>query len=316
MRSLPKTVPAGPERAERIAGRTKTLEKGVETMLPLPLLDEWVKRALAEDLGTGDVTTDALVPSDRWGRAEIVAKESFVVAGMPVALGVFRILSENVNAAERISEGNNVKIGEVLAELEGPLHVLLKGERVALNVLQHLSGVATFTKRFVDAVDGTGVKILDTRKTLPGMRVLEKYAVRVGGGTNHRSTLSEGVLIKENHILACGGIRTAVDAIRRNLPYLLRVEVEASTIEEVEEAVEAGADRILLDNMAMEVIRESVKRVGGRIPLEVSGSVALENVRSIAETGVDGISVGRITHSAPGVDISLLVRDAWAKATE
>ena len=238
------------------------------------------------------------------------------MAGLPATLRVFTILSETVETTARVSDGKDVESGTVLAELEGPLHILLKGERVALNILQHLSGVATLTRRFVDTVEGTGAKILDTRKTLPGMRVLEKYAVRIGGGTNHRSSLSEGVLIKENHILACEGIRNAVDAIRKNLPYLLRIEVEATTREEVEEALKAGADRILLDNMPVKTIREMVKLVMDRVPLEVSGCVALENVRDIAETGVDGISVGRITHSAPGVDISMLVRDVWAKDTE
>jgi len=277
-------------------------------MLPAPMLDDWLRAALQEDLGTGDVTTEILVPPDLRGRAEVCAKESFVVAGVDVALRTFALLSKEVRALSKAQDGQAVEAAAVLLELEGPVRALLGGERVALNILQHLSGVATLTRRFVDAVAGTGVKILDTRKTLPGLRVLEKYAVRAGGGVNHRSSLSEGILVKENHLSACGGVAQAVSAIRGRSPHTLRVEVEASTLEEVEQALVAGVDAILLDNMSIETVQEAVARVHGAALLEVSGGVTLENVRRIAEAGVDAISVGRITHSAPGVDISMLLR--------
>ena len=276
-------------------------------MLLGPMLDDWLRAALREDLGTGDVTTERLVPADLRGRAEVRAKESFVAAGVDVAVRTFTLLSEEIRAGARASDGQAVGRGDLLLELEGPVRALLSGERVALNILQHLSGVATLTRRFVDAVEGTGVKILDTRKTLPGLRMLEKYAVRVGGGVNHRSSLSEGILVKENHLAACGGVAKAVRALKENSAHALRIEVEASTLEEVEEAVTAGVDVILLDNMTIETIRDAVKRVRGAVRLEVSGGVTLENVRRIAETGVDAISVGRLTHSATGVDLSMLL---------
>lgn len=274
-----------------------------------PMLDDWLRAALREDLGTGDVTTELLVPSGLRGEAFVLAKEPFVLAGIDVALRTFTLLSGEIKGISKAQDGQAVSMGAVVLELEGPVRALLGAERVAMNILQHLSGVATLTRRFVDAVAGTGVKILDTRKTLPGIRILEKYAVRMGGGINHRSSLSEGILVKENHLAACGGIARAVRAIRQNSPHTLRVEVEASTLEEVDEAVAEGVEAILLDNMPIETIRESVRRVGGAARLEVSGGVTLENVRRIAETGVDAISVGRITHSAPGVDISMLLRD-------
>ena len=277
-------------------------------MLPIPMMDDWLRAVLREDLGTGDVTTDLLVPVGLRGIAEVQAKESFVLAGTAVALRCFTLLSEEVSGSFRAGDGETVEPGALLLEVEGPVRALLSGERVALNILQHLCGVATLTRRFVDAVAGTGVKILDTRKTLPGMRNLEKYAVRLGGGVNHRSSLSEGILAKENHLCACGGVSKAVEAIRERSPHTLRVEVEASTLVEVEEALAAGVDAILLDNMSIEDVHEAVKRVRGAVRLEVSGGVTLANVRSLAETGVDAISVGRLTHSAPGADISMLLR--------
>ncbi len=278
-------------------------------MIPEPMLDEWLLAALREDLGSGDVTSEILVPPGLRGQAVMQAKEPLVVAGLEIAIRAFTLLSGEVRVLAGSEDGRKVEAGAVLLELEGPVRALLGGERVALNILQHLSGVATLTRRFVDAVEGTGTKILDTRKTLPGMRALEKYAVRVGGGVNHRSSLSEGILVKENHLAACGGVTEAVKALKRKAPHTLRVEIEASTLEEVEEAVAAGVDAILLDNMSIETILEAVKRVRGTAQLEVSGGVRLENVREIAETGVDAISVGMLTHSAPGVDISMLLKD-------
>ena len=278
-------------------------------MIPEPMLDEWLLAALREDLGSGDVTSEILVPPGLHGQAVMLAKEPLVVAGLEIAIRAFNLLSGEVRVLARSEDGRKVEAGAVLLELEGAVRDLLGGERVALNILQHLSGVATLTRRFVDAVEGTGTKILDTRKTLPGMRALEKYAVRVGGGVNHRSSLSEGILVKENHLTACGGVTEAVKALKRKAPHTLRVEIEASTLEEVEEAVAAGVDAILLDNMSIATIQEAVKRVRGTAQLEVSGGVRLENVREIAETGVDAISVGMLTHSAPGVDISMLLKD-------
>jgi nicotinate-nucleotide pyrophosphorylase (carboxylating) len=278
-------------------------------MIPEPMLDEWLLAALREDLGSGDVTSEILVPPGLHGQAVIQAKEPLIVAGLEIAIRAFNLLSGEVRVLARSEDGRKVEAGAVLLELEGAVRDLLGGERVALNILQHLSGVATLTRRFVDAVEGTGTKILDTRKTLPGMRALEKYAVRVGGGVNHRSSLSEGILVKENHLAACGGVTEAVKALKRKAPHTLRVEIEASTLEEVEEALAAGVDAILLDNMSIETILEAVKRVRGTAQLEVSGGVRLENVREIAETGVDAISVGMLTHSAPGVDISMLLKD-------
>ena len=278
-------------------------------MIPEPMLDEWLLAALREDLGSGDVTSEILGPPSLRGQAVMQANESLVLAGLEIAIRAFTLLSGEVRVLAGSEEGRKIEAGAVLLELEGPVRDLLGSERVALNILQHLSGVATLTRRFVDAVEGTGTKILDTRKTLPGMRALEKYAVRVGGGVNHRSSLSEGILVKENHLAACGGVTEAVNALKRKAPHTLRVEIEASTLEEVEEAVAAGVDSILLDNMSIETIREAVKRARGTAQLEVSGGVRLENVREIAETGVDAISVGMLTHSAPGVDISMLLKD-------
>jgi len=284
-------------------------ENEVEIVLPASWVDELLKAALREDLGSGDVTTEALIPAHLRGRAEILAKEVLVVAGQGPACRVFHLLDDSVSCRFEVADGGTVQPGGMLARVEGPLRALLSGERLALNLLQHLSGVASLTRRFVEAVAGTGVRILDTRKTLPGLRALEKAAVRLGGGVNHRSSLSEGVLIKENHILACGGIREAVARMRAGCPPLLEIEVETTNRREVEEALAAGVRRILLDNMGVEEIREIVGLVRGRAVLEASGGVNLENVRRIAETGVADISVGRIIHSAPGVDISMLVRD-------
>ncbi|MEW6439950.1 MAG: carboxylating nicotinate-nucleotide diphosphorylase [bacterium] len=278
-------------------------------MLPLGLLDDWIRTALREDLGSGDLTTELLIPPGRTGRARFIAKESLIVAGLGVSVRVFELLSPECVCTPAVADGDAVERGRVLLELEGPLSALLAGERVSLNILQHLSGVATLTRQFADAVRGTGVRILDTRKTLPGLRALEKYAVRAGGGHNHRSSLADGILIKENHIVACGGVAEAVRRAREAAPHGLRAEVEATTLDEVREALEAGAEAILLDNMPLETIRAAVRLVAGAALLEVSGGVTLENVRAVAETGVDMISVGRLTHSAPGVDISMLVRD-------
>ncbi len=271
------------------------------------LYEDVLQKALSEDLGLGDVTTDCLLSDACRGIGRIYAKESLVVAGIDVARRVFLTVSSDLVVTARASDGDQLSEGEVLMEIAGPVPPLLKAERVALNFLQHLSGVATMTRRFVNAISGTKARIVDTRKTLPGLRYLEKYAVRVGGGFNHRGSLSEGVLIKENHIEACRGIRPAVERARMCIPHLMRIEVEVRTIAEVKEALEAGAHCILLDNMTPEDIARAVTFIAGRVPVEASGRIDLNNVRTIAETGVDYISVGKITHSAPAVDVAMCI---------
>ncbi len=272
------------------------------------LLRKIVKRALEEDLSFGDVTTETLISEELSGRAVARAKEGLVVCGLPVAEEVFHLLDPELRVERRVGEGEEVPPGTVLLEVSGRVRSILKGERVALNFLQHLSGIATLTRRFVKAVEGLPVKIVETRKTTPGLRYLEKYAVRVGGGHNHRFGLSEGLLIKDNHILACGGVEAAVRRARASAPHVFRVEVEVRNLEELREALSSGAEVILLDNFDPVELREAVKLARNLKPevvLEASGGVTLENVRAVAETGVDLISVGRLTHSARAVDIHL-----------
>lgn len=267
--------------------------------------------ALDEDRGSGDWTTRWTVHARTRARAEIVAKSAGILAGVAPALAVFSRLDPRVEAETRAADGEAIEPGRLIATLEGPARTLLTGERVALNLLQHLSGVATLTRAFVDAVDGTGVRILDTRKTMPGMRGMEKAAVRVGGGSNHRFGLHDLVMIKDNHLAVVGAIADAVARVREQNNRGLRVQVEVRTLEELEVALDAGVDRILLDNMDLAQLREAVQRTGrkrGRRPvLEASGNVSLSTVRQIAETGVDEISVGALTHSAPAIDFSLRV---------
>ncbi len=273
---------------------------------PAGLRDD-IRRWLREDLGRGDVTTVATVGSDTVASARILSKEPLVLAGTLAAGIVFQEVAPPVNYRFLLQDGDKAEVGSDIALISGPVRGILAGERLALNLLQHLSGIATLTRKFVEAVEGTGVRILDTRKTTPGLRMLEKAAVRAGGGENHRFGLDDGILIKENHITAAGGIVQAVNRARR-AARLLRVEVEVRSSEEVREALTAGADLILLDNMETEGLREAVSIVGGKIPLEASGNVRLETVRAIAETGVDFISTGAITHSAPAADLSLLIQ--------
>lgn len=266
--------------------------------LTLPDTRAW----LAEDIGSGDVTTTALVDEDATCKAVVLAKETGVVCGLDVAASVFAELG--VDFEPLVAEGSAVE-AEPIAEVEGLARGVLTGERVALNLIGHLSGVATLTRRYVDAVAGTGATILDTRKTTPGLRALEKHAVTVGGGTNHRLGLDDGLLIKDNHLRLVGGITSAVNRARAATG--LPVEVEAETLAQVEEAVEAGADTILLDNMTLDELREAVGLVAGRAKLEASGGVTLDTVRAIAETGVDFVSAGALTHSARSLDVSLEV---------
>ena len=270
--------------------------------------DAIIDLALAEDVGTGDVTTMATVPVDARSSARLVVKAEGVLSGVEVARMVFHRVDPDIAWQTCATDGSHVPDGTVIAEIGGPSHAMLIAERTALNLIQHLSGIASLTARYVAAVEGTGACIVDTRKTLPGLRVLEKAAVRHGGGMNHRVGLSDGVLIKDNHLAAIGGhdrVTRAIAAARAAVPHTLRVEVEVTTLAEVSEAVDASADAILLDNMGIEEMREAVGIVGGRALTEASGGVNLATVRLVAETGVDLISVGRLTHSAPALDISL-----------
>lgn len=269
-----------------------------------------IAAALAEDLGSGDWTSLWTIPAGARAQARIVAKAPGVLAGVDVAREVFATVDASVAVELLRRDGDAVAPGEEVARLVGSARSILGAERVALNFLQRLSGVATLTRAYVDRVSGTGARILDTRKTTPGMRLLEKAAVRAGGGTNHRIGLFDMVLIKENHVAAAGGIAAAVEAVRRQNERGLRVEIETRDLAEVDEALRAGVDVILLDNMTLDVLRDAVRRVaasGTPTQTEASGGVNLETVRAIAETGVDLISVGALTHSAPALDLSLLV---------
>jgi nicotinate-nucleotide pyrophosphorylase (carboxylating) len=268
-----------------------------------------VEMALAEDGARNDITTKALVPDEQTGRALIVAKEDGVVAGLPVAAAVFTALDSGIHFVPSVPEGATIAPGDTLAEIEGALASILGAERVALNFLQQLSGVATLTHALVEVVAGLPTRIVDTRKTTPGLRELERYAVRIGGGQNHRFNLSDGVLIKDNHIAAAHEreltIAQIVERAKRGVSHTLRVEIEVTNLPEAREALDAGADVILLDNMAPADMREAVEFARGHAITEASGGVTLKTVREIAETGVDLISVGAITHSAPAVDMSL-----------
>ncbi|MGQ9900857.1 MAG: carboxylating nicotinate-nucleotide diphosphorylase [Fimbriimonadales bacterium] len=264
-------------------------------------VDDLIDLALQEDLGAGDWTTDSLIPSDHQTRCAIWAQAEGVLCGVSVAQRVFQRLDPEVRFPDALLDGTRLTPDTCALKIEGRTRALLKAERTALNFLQHLSGIATRTRQFVDAVAGTGAQIVDTRKTTPALRLLEKYAVRVGGGRNHRFGLYDGILIKDNHLVALGGdIAQAVRRARQHAHHLLAVEVECTTLAQVEQAIAAGADGILLDNMPLETLREAVRLAKGRVRfLEASGGVTLDTVRAIAETGVDFISVGAITHSAP-----------------
>jgi nicotinate-nucleotide pyrophosphorylase (carboxylating) len=266
-------------------------------------LERLAYAALAEDVGEGDVTTDTIVEADADGSAELLVKEPGVVCGLGIVEAVFRALDPDLVVEMLVAEGTVVESRTAVVRVSGSLRAILTGERTALNFLGRLSGIATLARRYVDEVDGTGVAILDTRKTTPGLRVLEKHAVAVGGGRNHRFALDDGVLIKDNHLRSAESIRNAVERTRAatHLP----VEVECDTLDQVSEALAAGADAILLDNMSADVLRAAVSLANGRARLEASGGVTLENVRAIAETGVDEISVGALTHSARSLDVSL-----------
>ncbi len=267
-----------------------------------------IRTALEEDIGQGDITTAVTVAADSTARADLVAKEDFVLAGLEVAAAVFSQLDAEVRFEKIFAEGQPVRKGDVIAWLKGRSASLLRGERVALNLLQRMCGVASLTARYVAAVEGTRATIVDTRKTAPGLRALDKYAVRMGGGRNHRIGLFDGVLIKENHIAAAGGIAAAIGAAKQQLPHTLKIEIETRNLDEVEAAIEAGADIIMLDNMTLYDMNRAVELIAGRALVEGSGGVSLDRVGEIAATGVDLISVGELTHSVKAADISMLFR--------
>ena len=271
-------------------------------------IQQLIEIALKEDIGPGDITTDHLIEPNLPGRGTIIAKEPLVVAGLEIVERVFRCLDPDAQLRSEYKDGDAVASGDTIAEVEGRLRALLSGERTALNFLQRLSGVATFVRAHVNELKGKNSRLVDTRKTTPGWRVLEKYAVRVGGAHNHRMGLYDGVLIKDNHIAACGGIKKAVDRIRADVSHLLKIEVEASNLKQVEEALEAGADVIMLDNMSLQEIQEATALIDGRAVVEVSGNVKKSLLKSLADTGADIISAGALTHSARSVDISMRIK--------
>lgn len=268
-------------------------------------LGDFVRRVLAEDLGSGgDVTSKATIEPAARFVAEMNCREPIVVAGLDIAVAFFEALDSEVRVERLVEDGDAVEAGTVLLRLDGNARAMLAAERSALNTLQHLAGIATMTRRYVDEIEGTGATLLDTRKTIPGLRLLEKYAARMGGAENHRMRMDDGLLIKDNHVGVCGGVAEAVRAAKAYASGL-QIQVEVDRIAQIEPALQAGAQRLLLDNMKPDTLREAVALVAGRVPLEASGGVNLDTIRAIAETGVDYISVGRITQSAPAVDIGL-----------
>jgi len=265
-----------------------------------------IRSFLAEDIGRGDLTSESIFSQDEMGMARIVARESFVVAGgEAVAAEVFWVQNPAIVVAGMVADGTRVAAGDILFTVAGPVVDLLKAERVALNLLQRLSGIATLTARFVEQVQSSPVRITDTRKTTPGLRMLEKYAVQVGGGYNHRFNLADGILIKDNHIAACGSIAQAVSLLRRKIPHTLRIEVETDTLEQVRECLACGVDIIMLDNMDTVMMEEAVRLIASRALVEASGGITLESVLDVARSGVDIVSIGALTHSAPSCDIGM-----------
>jgi len=269
-------------------------------------LDNLYRSFLREDIGRGDLTSESIFLPEQTGSARIVGREPFVVAGAELIGGrVFKAQNPVIEISDPVADGTVVKAGQVLFSVSGPVLDLLKAERVALNLLQRVSGIATMTARFVEAVKDYPVRITDTRKTTPGLRILEKYGVTAGGGFNHRFNLADGILIKDNHIAACGSIADAVEKVRRSAPHTIRIEVETDTIEQVRECVDCGVDIIMLDNMSPQMMREAVQFIGGRALVEASGGISLDTVRAVAGSGVDIISIGALTHSAPACDIGM-----------
>lgn len=274
-------------------------------MLNMLVVTDIIQRALEEDLGAGDVTSAALFSPHDQGRGEIVARQEGIMAGLPVAELTFKLAPPGCTLTPLVREGSRIEAGQVVARVEGPLLAILGGERVALNFLQRLSGIATLTARYVERVKPYKARICDTRKTVPGLRLLDKYAVRLGGGVNHRWNLGDAVLLKDNHIKAAGGIARAVEKVRRVIPLTTKIEVEVESLDQVIEALQAQVDIIMLDNMSLEAMREAVAMINGRALVEASGGITLEQVAEVAATGVDFISIGALTHSVPALDLSL-----------
>ena len=274
-------------------------------ILPLFYVDDIIRRALAEDINYVDVATDYLIPENQRDKAYLVAKQDGVICGLDIAMRVFTLLDDSFGFKLHFKDGDRVKKGDVIAEFEGKTVFLLKGERTALNLLQQLSGVATATAKAVEGVKGTKAQITDTRKTVPTLRALQKYAVTCGGGKNHRFNLSDAAMLKDNHIDAGGGIKNAVAALKQKIGHTVKIEVETRNLDEVRQALEAGADIIMLDNMSIDEMKQAVAIIDGKAAAEASGGITSENVRAVAETGVDIISLGAITHSVKAMDISM-----------
>ena len=267
--------------------------------------DQLIRMALQEDITSEDVSTNAVMPTATKGTVDLIAKEDGVIAGLDIYARVFTILDEKTEFDFHCKDGDEVKKGELMATVTGDIRVLLSGERVALNYLQRMSGIATYTRQVAKLLEGSKVTLLDTRKTTPNCRVFEKYAVRVGGGCNHRYNLSDGVLLKDNHIGAAGSVTKAIQMAKAYAPFVRKIEIEVETLEQVKEAVEAGADIIMLDNMTPEVMKQAVELIDGRAQTECSGNITKENIQKIREIGVDFVSSGALTHSAPILDISM-----------
>ncbi len=274
-------------------------------MIDPRLIDELIVPFLREDIGFVDLTSTIMIDADATAAFDVNAREDIVISGVDVAVAVFRRCEPDCKTDVRVQDGDHVKAGAVLIRVTGKARGILTAERTALNILQHLSGVATLTAQYIKEIEGTGAQLVDTRKTTPGLRALEKHAVRCGGGRNHRLALDSGVLIKDNHIAVAGGLTAAIARAKSQVPTLTKVQVECDTLDQVREAVEAGADSLLLDNMEPDTMREAAAIVSGRILLEASGGITLETIRAKAESGVDLISTGKITQSAPAVDIGL-----------
>jgi nicotinate-nucleotide pyrophosphorylase (carboxylating) len=274
-------------------------------MLPKFLVEEAVRSALAEDIGRGDITTDALIDADARSAARLVAREAGVIAGLDFAAAAFCALDPDIAFDAKLRDGDVVAKGDVVARIAGRTRALLSGERVALNFMTHLSGIASLTALYVAAVAGTGARIVDTRKTIPGLRVFEKYAVRMGGGANHRFGLDDAAMIKDNHVIAAGGIAPAMARLRAATGHMVKICCEVDRLDQIAPALDAGADVLLLDNMDPPMLAEAVRLIAGRAVAEASGKVSLDNVAAIAASGVDVISIGRLTHSAPALDLAL-----------
>ena len=267
--------------------------------------DELIRMALKEDISSEDVSTNSVMPSDQAGEVDLICKEDGIICGMDVYERVFKILDENTIVEKYVNDGDAVKKGELMAKVKGDIRVLLSGERVALNYLQRMSGIATYTNQVASLLKGSKTVLLDTRKTTPNMRIFEKYAVKCGGGQNHRYNLSDGILLKDNHIGAAGSITKAIEMAKAYAPFVRKIEIETETLEQVKEAVEAGADIIMLDNMDVDTMKKAVEIIDGRAQTECSGNVTKENIKNIIDSGVDYVSSGAITYSAPILDISM-----------